>query len=67
MRYKNISGQDQVVMGIGEVKAGGTLETSQPFENPNFELVTEGAKSQPEAPSAPEETVNSADKEAKNK
>lgn len=38
-KYKNISENDLVVMGVGEVKAGEVIETDHEVENPNLELV----------------------------
>lgn len=36
--YKNISGNPQVLMGVGEVEADKTVEVDEPINNPNFEL-----------------------------
>ena len=36
--YRNISGVDQVLMGVGEVKADGAIHSAVPIENPNFKL-----------------------------
>lgn len=41
-KYKNISEQDQVLIGHGVVKAGATVVADQKIENPNFELVFDG-------------------------
>lgn len=38
-KYKNKSHQDQIVPGIGEVKAGGEIQSQSPIENPNFEYL----------------------------
>lgn len=43
-KYKNISDQDQTVIGVGVVKAGETIEVDTPIENPNFVLVPEKGK-----------------------
>lgn len=40
-KYKNVSNQDQIVPGVGEVKAGGEIEAHAPIENPNFEFVSQ--------------------------
>lgn len=37
--YKNTTKQDIALIGLGVVKAGGTIETDQVVENPNFQLV----------------------------
>lgn len=40
--YKNTSGSEQMLMGVGIVEVDGlTPELAQPLENPNFELVSE--------------------------
>jgi hypothetical protein len=39
MKYKNISGTDQAVIGFGTVKAGEVIETEEKLENPNFQMV----------------------------
>ncbi len=47
-RYKNVSGSDQAVVGIGSVVAGQEFDSTVPIENPNFELVkTEHAAQAP--------------------
>jgi len=38
-KYKNISSQDQQLMGVGFVPAGETVETSAIIHNGNFALV----------------------------
>ncbi len=40
LRYKNISGQKLIVMGVGEVDADGIIESVTPIENPNLKLMT---------------------------
>lgn len=40
-KYKNVSGQNQIVPGIGYVKAGEEIDSNSPIENANFELVSE--------------------------
>lgn len=47
MRYKNISDQQQTVIGVGEVGPGGSIETLEPINNPNFEQVAADDKQQP--------------------
>ena len=46
--YKNTTDQPLAIMGVGEVKAGGQITTTQEVNNPNLELVKtakpEGAK-----------------------
>ena len=44
LTYKNISNQDQSVIGVGLVKAGETIEVDEPLENPNFEQVNKAGK-----------------------
>ncbi len=38
-KYKNITNQDHSVIGFGIVKAGDTIESEWPIQNPNFERV----------------------------
>jgi len=42
--YRNISNVTQSLIGVGEIKAGETIETDKVIENPNFELVKEPTK-----------------------
>lgn len=59
--YKNISEEKQVLMGFGEVEAGGVIKTDEEIENPNFELVKPAGKvsdSTPTAPKKEEEKLN---------
>lgn len=42
--YKNITDQEQILIGIGVVAPGATIELDNPIENPNFELITEKGK-----------------------
>ena len=42
--YKNISGQEQFIVGIGRVGVGETITTPEPFDNPNLEFVKEPTK-----------------------
>jgi len=39
MKYKNISGQDLTIIGVGIVKDGETREMPEGFNNANFEKV----------------------------
>ena len=41
MKYKNISGQDLELPGIGVVKAGKVIDQPEGFNNANFEKVGE--------------------------
>jgi hypothetical protein len=41
-KYKNISGSDQAVMGVGIVAPGATFVTKALFPNSNFELQFDG-------------------------
>ena len=43
MKYKNISGKDLQLPGIGTVKADGIIDQPDGFNNANFQTV-EGAK-----------------------
>lgn len=43
-RYKNISEQEQMIIGVGVVKAGEVIESDTVIENPNFVLVPEKGK-----------------------
>lgn len=38
-KYKNITDQDHSIMGFGVVKAGATIDSDWPIQNPNFELM----------------------------
>lgn len=40
--YKNISGRQQVITGVGTVEPDGTLQSEKPFYNKNFQLVGGG-------------------------
>lgn len=44
-KYRNKTANELTLMGVGVVKAGGTVTVSEPISNPNFELVDEGVKS----------------------
>ena len=44
LKYKNISDQEQTIIGLGVIKAGEIVETDIVIENPNFELVIEKGK-----------------------
>lgn len=41
---KNISGQTLSVIGVGVVKADEVVEVPDDFNNPNFEIVSNGSK-----------------------
>lgn len=41
-KYKNISDQTQVLMGIGEVKPSAIIETDVEINNPNFQKIEAG-------------------------
>ena len=51
--YKNVSEQDQIVIGHGEVEAGSTIESETEIENPNFELVATPTPAITELPPPP--------------
>ncbi len=38
-KYKNITDQDHSVIGFGIVKAGATIDSEWPIQNPNFEPI----------------------------
>lgn len=40
-KYKNESGKDQTLIGVGIVKADGEVVVERPIENPNFKYVGE--------------------------
>lgn len=42
--YSNSSGTDIIIVGVGEVEAGGTIETDQVIENPNLVEVEQETK-----------------------
>ena len=58
-KYKNISGQDLELPGIGIVKADEVIEQPDGFNNANFEKVGEAEATTPET----EEEESSEDKE----
>ena len=37
-KYENISGVEQVLIGVGKVAPGKTIESDQPVHNPNIKL-----------------------------
>lgn len=43
-RYKNTTDQDLTIVGIGVVEAGKVIETDDPIDNPNLELVGDKTK-----------------------
>lgn len=43
-RYKNVTDQELIVVGVGVVGAGNTFECEEPVDNPNLELVTDKKK-----------------------
>jgi hypothetical protein len=40
-RYKNISGQPQVIVGVGEVGIDQVIEVNAEIINPNFQLLSD--------------------------
>lgn len=38
-KYENTSETEQVLMGVGKVAPGKTIESDEPVHNPNFKLV----------------------------
>lgn len=53
MKYRNDSANDLWLPGVGEVKAGATVELDAPLNNANFSLVTEKVEP-PKPPKASE-------------
>lgn len=47
--YKNISGQDLEVIGVGFVKAGEVITTHDILNSPNLELVNHGPQKEEKA------------------
>lgn len=43
-RYKNTTDQELTIVGVGLVEAGKIIETNEPVENPNLELVSDKAR-----------------------
>lgn len=43
-RYKNTTDQDLTIVGVGVVEAGKVIETDDPIDNPNLELVGDKTK-----------------------
>lgn len=41
-KYQNISDQDQMLMGYGNVPAGDIIEVEFVINNPNFKLIFDG-------------------------
>lgn len=39
MKYKNVSGRDLAIPGVGVVEAGKEIETEKEIQNPNFKRV----------------------------
>lgn len=52
-KYENISESEQVLIGVGKVGPGKTVETTEPVHNPNFKLVDAGRMVNVEAPVKP--------------
>ena len=40
-KYKNITDQELIIVGIGVVEAGGEIETDQEINSQNLELIIE--------------------------
>ena len=57
--YKNVSGRDLDVIGVGVVKAGETIQSHAILNTPNLELVSQDAKKEKEAPKAEADTKKS--------
>lgn len=51
-RYKNVSDQDQDIIGLGLVPAGAEFTTSIEINNPNFEKLGDTPAETPAAPAA---------------
>jgi len=49
-KYQNTSESEQVLIGVGKVAAGKTIESDEPVYNPNFKLVDAGRMVNVEAP-----------------
>jgi hypothetical protein len=56
MRYKNISGEDLSVIGVGIVHADAEIETDFVINNPNFVLVKE-SKAEPKPKTAEDKPI----------
>ena len=44
MKYKNVTDQELVVIGVGVVKAGGEIETDQDVNSQNLQIIEKPAK-----------------------
>lgn len=55
--YKNMSDQDLVLVGIGEVEAGGELKSAVVIENSSLKLVDAAQQSTVQQPQAAETPV----------
>lgn len=55
-RYKNVSGMDQTIVGVGVVKADAEFTINGVIHNPNFQLVTEAVATQDQQQVAEKET-----------
>lgn len=47
MKYRNNSASDLWLPGVGDVKAGATIEIDTPLNNANFSLIEERAQPTP--------------------
>lgn len=49
-KYRNVTDQELTVIGVGKVEPGQTIETDEPVQNPNLQLVDGGRMVNVEAP-----------------
>lgn len=49
-KYENVSDREQALINFGLVKAGGTIDTVLPVENPNFKYIGEVQNENPSEP-----------------
>ena len=54
-RYRNTSGQAQAIIGVSEVAAGAIIESREPINNQNLELVDTEEADEVEPADAPAE------------
>lgn len=57
-KYENISETEQVLIGVGKVAPGKTIESDEPVHNSNFKLVDAGRMVNVEEPVKPPKSTS---------